>query len=94
MAHAGQNGEGRYHAFGHLFSVEQHGRSGSVRIYQLWLEWKLPGRVVPEWAMAMLHTKRSMIMEKLPTLQRKNLAFWCELSAPGESDILSRCSAA
>jgi hypothetical protein len=68
VAHAGQNGEGRYHAFGNLFSVEQHGRSGSVRIYQLWLKWKLPGRVVPEWAMAMLHTKRSMIMEKLPTL--------------------------
>ena len=44
--------------FGNPFSVEQHGHSSSVRMYQLWLKWKLPDGAFPDWAMAMLVTKR------------------------------------
>ena len=73
--------------FGNPFSVEQHGHSGSVRMYQLWLEWKLPDGAFPDWAMAMLMTKRQMVLERLPTLQGKNLACWCPLPEPGEADI-------
>jgi hypothetical protein len=29
--------------FGNPFSAEQHGRSGAVRMFELWLDWKLPG---------------------------------------------------
>jgi hypothetical protein len=54
-------------------------------MYQLWLEWKLPDRAFPYWAMAMLMTKRQMVLERLPTLRGKNLG--CPLPEPGEPDI-------
>jgi hypothetical protein len=73
--------------FGNLFSVEQHGRTGSVRMYQLWLEWKLPKGAFPDWAMQMLYTKRRMVLEALPGLEGKNLACWCPLPEPGEIDV-------
>jgi len=73
--------------FGNLFSVEQHGRSGSVRMYQFWLDWKLPKEAFPDSAMQMLYVKRHMILEALPTLQGKNLACWCPLPRAGEPDI-------
>jgi hypothetical protein len=73
--------------FGNPFSVEQHGHSGSVRMYQLWLEWKLPDGAFPDWAMAMLCTKRQMVMKALPRLQGKNLACWCALPEAGEPDF-------
>ena len=73
--------------FGNPFSVEQHGHSGSVRMYQLWLEWKLPDGAFPDWAMAMLMTKRQMVLERLPTLRGKNLACWCPQPEAAEPDI-------
>jgi hypothetical protein len=73
--------------FGNPFSVEQHGRRGSVRMYRLWLEGKFPDRVFLEWAMSMLYAKRSMIMEALSTLEGKNLACWCPLPKLGEPDM-------
>jgi len=48
--------------FGKMFSV-QHGRTGSVRMSELWLEWKLPEGAFPDWAMQILYTKRRMILE-------------------------------
>jgi hypothetical protein len=73
--------------FGNPISAERHGRSGSVRMYQLWLEWKLPNGAFPDWAMQMLMSKRRMVLDALPTLQGKNLACWCPLPEPGEPDI-------
>ena len=72
--------------FGNPFPAEQHGRSGSVRMYELWLDGKLPAREFQASAMAMLMTKRSMVLEALPTLKGKNLACWCPLPGPGEPD--------
>ena len=73
--------------FGNLFPVERHGRSGSVRMYQLRLEWKLPEGAFPDRAMQMLYTKRQMILEALPGLQGKNLACWCPLPEPRQADL-------
>ena len=88
MAHAAQHSEGGPTTiFGNPFSTEQHGRSGSVRMYQLWLEWKLPKDALPDWAIQMLHTKQHMVLGALPTLRGKNLACWCPLPEPGEADM-------
>ena len=73
--------------FGNPFSLEQHGRTGAIRMFELWLEWKLPPGSFPDWAMAMLMTKRHMVLERLPSLRGKNLACWCPLPEPGERDI-------
>jgi hypothetical protein len=35
--------------FGNPFSVERDGQSGSVRMYRLWLEWKLQKGAFPDW---------------------------------------------
>ena len=40
----------------------------------------------PDHAMAMLMTKRQMVLEGLPTLRGKNLACWCPLPGPGGRD--------
>ena len=55
-------------------------------MYELWLELKPPARAFPDWAMAMLMTKRQMVLERLPTLTGKNLACWCPLPEPGARD--------
>jgi hypothetical protein len=73
--------------FGNPFSAEQHGRTGAMRMFELWLEWKLPPGVFPDWAMAMLMTKRRLVLEALPILRGKNLACWCPLPEPSEPDI-------
>ena len=73
--------------FGNPFSAAQHGRSGAVRMFELWLDWKLPPGSFPDRAMAMLVAKRQMVLECLPTLKGKNLACWCPLPEPGERDI-------
>jgi hypothetical protein len=55
-------------------------------MYQLWLEWKLADGAFPDWAMAMLMTKRQLVLERLPTLTGKSLACWCALPESGERD--------
>lgn len=72
--------------FGNPFPAEQHGRSGAVRMYELWLDGKLPAGAFQDSAMAALMTKRSRVLEALPTLKGKNLACWCPLPGPGEPD--------
>ena len=56
-------------------------------MYRLWLQWKLPDGAFPDWAMAMLYTKRQMVMKVLPGLQGKNLACWCPLPEADEPDV-------
>jgi Domain of unknown function (DUF4326) len=73
--------------FGNPFSAEQHGRTGAVRMFQLWLEGRLPSDSFPDWAMHMLMTKRPMVIDALPTLRGKNLACWCPLPEPGQPDV-------
>ena len=58
--------------FGNPFSAEQHGGTGAVRMFELWLEWKLPPGSFPDHAMAMLMTKRQMALERLPTESADN----------------------
>jgi Domain of unknown function (DUF4326) len=72
--------------FGNPFSAEQHGRTGAIRMFELWLDWNLPPGSFPDQTMAMLMTKRQMVLERLPTLRGKNLACWCPLPEPGERD--------
>ena len=57
--------------FGNPFSAEQHGRTGAVRMFQLWLEGKLPEGSFPDWAMHMLMTKRPMVLDALPRLREE-----------------------
>ena len=64
---------------GNPFTVEQHGRRGAVRMYELWLDW--------DAHMAMLMSQRRLVLNALPTLQGKNLACWCPLPAPGQPDL-------
>ena len=45
--------------FGNPRTAEQHGRSGAVRKFELWPDWKLPSGSFPDHAMAMLMTKLS-----------------------------------
>jgi hypothetical protein len=73
--------------FGNPFSAEQHGRTGAVRMFQLWLEGRLPAGSFPDWAMHMLMTKRPMVLDALPRLRGKNLACWCPLPEPGKPDV-------
>jgi hypothetical protein len=40
-------------------------------MFELWLEGKLPPGVFPDHAMAMLMTKRQMVLERLSTLRGK-----------------------
>jgi hypothetical protein len=73
--------------FGNPFPAERHGRSGAVRMYELWMEWKLPVGAYQDSHMAMLMAQRRMVLDALPSLEGKNLACWCPLPAPGEPDI-------
>ena len=73
--------------FGNPFSAEQHGRSGAVRMYELWLDWNLPQGAYQDAHLAMLMTQRRLVLEALPTHKGKNLACWCPLPAPGEADM-------
>jgi hypothetical protein len=73
--------------FGNPFTAEQHGRSGAIRMFELWLEGQLPGGSFPDQATAMLMTKRQMVLERLPARRGKSLACWCPLPEPGERDI-------
>jgi hypothetical protein len=56
-------------------------------MFELWLVRKLPPGSFPDWAMAMLMTKRQMVLERFPTLKGKNLACWRALPPAGEPDI-------
>jgi hypothetical protein len=73
--------------FGNPFTVEQHGRRGALRMYELWLDWKLPPGAFQDAHMAMLMSQRRMVLEALPTLKGKSLACWCPLPAPDEPDL-------
>jgi hypothetical protein len=72
-AHAGHTVKvDRTTLFGNPFSAEQHGRTGALRMFELWMEWKLPPGSFPDHAMAMLMTKRQMALERLPTESADN----------------------
>jgi Domain of unknown function (DUF4326) len=73
--------------FGNPFTVDQHGHSGAIRMFELWLDWKLPPGSFPDQVTAMLMTKRQMVLERLPTLRRKNRTCWCPEPEPGERDV-------
>src|ERR1700760_1193663 len=77
--------------FGNPFIAEQHTHRGALRMYELWLDGKLPPDAFQDAHMAMLMTKRRLVLEALPTLRGKNLACWCPLPVAGEPD---RCHAA
>jgi len=55
--------------------AEQHGRTGAIRMFELWLDWKLPAGSFPDHAMLM--TKRRWFSGASSSLRGKNLACWC-----------------
>jgi hypothetical protein len=73
--------------FGNPFPAEQQGHSGSVRMYRLWIEGKLPKGAISDRAMKLLATRRELALAALPSLKGKNLACWCQLPKAGEPDV-------
>ena len=48
--------------FGSPFTAEQHTRQGALRMYELWLDWKLPLGAFPDVHIAMLMSQRRMVL--------------------------------
>ena len=73
---------GRSTMFGNPFSAAEVGYEKAVKLFVAWIAGDLDTKY-PD-----LVPRREKLVQRLPSLQGKNLACWCDLNKPCHVDIL------
>ena len=72
--------------FGNPFLAIDYGSDRAVALFRAWIRGRCADVCLRQGTKGVLARKRSDILRALPDLRGKNLACWCPLPSPGESD--------